>query len=86
MGKSGKRPKGDQFKQADIEAMYVLTKNWKSELLLYSDELKFFRYLIDKHVGGMVLKENLDTVRELELDLLRAGSEYKYLLRKKTNM
>jgi hypothetical protein len=82
MGNFRKRPNGDYSQKADGNELYALAQHWKSELLFYKDELRFFRRLVDNYVGWMVLRENLDTVRELELDLSETDSKCKDQLRK----
>ena len=82
MEKLRKRPKGDYIQKADWQEIYALTQNWKSELLFYNDERRFFRRLIDNYFGWLIHRENLDAVRELEMDLLETGKKAKDLLRK----
>jgi hypothetical protein len=65
-----RRPKDKYIQEPDWAEIYELTQHWKSDLLLYKDELRFFRWLIDNYFSGMTLGENLDAVRELEMDLL----------------
>ena len=76
------RPKGKYIQDSDWAVLYELTQHWKSELLFYSDELRFFRRLIDNYFIWMTLGENLDAVRELEMDMLDVEKKSKDLLLK----
>lgn len=82
MNKFRKRPVGDYIQKADWYELYALTQNWKSELLFYIDEHRFFRRLIDTNFGELAQSENLDAVRELEIDLLETDRRVRDLLRK----
>lgn len=82
MNKFRKRPVGDYIQKADWHELYALTQNWKSELLFYIDEHRFFRRLIDTNFGELTQSENLDAVRELEIDLLETDRRVRDLLRK----
>lgn len=82
MEKLRKRPKGNYIQIADWKEIYALTQNWKSELLFYIDERRFFRKLIANYLGRIIQRENLDTVRELEIDLLETDKKVQDLLRK----
>ena len=73
---------GDYIQKADWYELYALTQNWKSELLFYIDEHRFFRRLIDTNFGELAQSENLDAVRELEIDLLETDRRVRDLLRK----
>ena len=73
---------GDYIQKADWHELYALTQNWKSELLFYIDEHRFFRRLIDTNFGELAQSENLDAVRELEIDLLETDRRVRDLLRK----
>ena len=77
-----KRPKGDYLEKADWASLYELTQHWKSELLFYKDELRFFHRLIENYFIWMTLGENLDAVRELEMDLLDADKNCEDLSQK----
>ena len=74
---------GDYIRKADCKEIYALTQNWKSELLFYTDELGFFRRLIDNYFGWMTYRENLDAVRKLEMDLLKTDKSGLDFLRNK---
>ena len=76
------RPKGKYIQDADWAVHYELTQHWKSELLFYGDELLFFRRLIDNYFIWMTLGENLDAVRELEMDMLEVEKKSKDVLLK----
>jgi len=44
------RPNGAYILDANWEALYFLTKHWKSDLLFYRDDLNFLDNLIDKYL------------------------------------
>jgi len=77
-----RRPKDKYIQESDWAEIYELKQHWKSDLLLYKDELRFFRWLIDNYFIGMTLGENLDAVRELEMDLLENDKTCEDLIRK----
>ncbi len=64
------RPKASYIHEADWQLLYVLTEHWKSDLLFYNDDLKFLHHLIVKYFIWMSKKENIDMVREIEVELL----------------
>lgn len=82
MGKFRTRPKGNYIQQADWEDLYALTKLWKSELLFYKEDLRFFHKLIDKYFVLMIQKKNIDKVQEYIRDLLESDKKCGDLLRK----
>jgi len=64
------RPKGQYILNADWEELYILTENWKSDLLFFKDDLRFLQHLIDKYFLWMSKKENIDKVRDVEVSLM----------------
>ncbi|SDL36464.1 hypothetical protein [Kriegella aquimaris] len=74
------RPKDNYINEADWQKLYVLTEDWKSNLLFYNDDLKFLLHLIDKYFMWISRKENIDMVREIEVGLLKLDNECSSLL------
>ncbi|MHB1147763.1 MAG: hypothetical protein ACYC01_09230 [Lutibacter sp.] len=65
------RPNGTYIFEANWEALYVLTKHWKSDLLFYKDDLKFLDHLIDKYFIWISKKEDSDAVRTIEKSIMK---------------
>ena len=82
MEKFRKRPNGNYIQKADWREIYALTQNWKSELLFYIDERRFFRKLIGNYMERILNRENLDAVREVKMILLEIDKKIQDLLRK----
>lgn len=62
--------------------LYILMKNWKSDLEFYSDDLRFFHHLIDKYFRYLSTSENLKNIIELKNKLHHLYTKSKELLRK----
>lgn len=77
-----KRPKGNYIQKAHWREIYALTQNWKSELLFFIDERRFFRKLIGIYMERILNRENLDAVREVKMILLETDKKIQDLLRK----
>lgn len=80
------RPKGNYIFETDWQELYVLTEHWKSNLLFYTDDLKFLNHLIDKYFMWMTKKENIDLVRETEVNLMETDKQCSSLLKKQINI
>lgn len=76
------RPKGQYIFEADWQQIYILTEHWKSDLLFYKDDLKFLDHLIDKYFIWISKKENIDLVRDIELNLLEIYKQSTSLLKR----
>lgn len=76
------RPKGNYIFETDWQELYVLTEHWKSDLLFYTDDLMFLNHLIDKYFMWMAKKENIDLVRETEVNLIETDKQCDSLLNK----
>lgn len=76
------RPKGQYIFEADWQQLYILTEHWKSDLLFYKDDLKFLDHLIDKYFIWISKKENIDLVRDIELNLLEIYKQSTSLLKR----
>lgn len=76
------RPKGRYILDADWQELYILTENLKSDLLFYKDDLRFLQHLIDKYFLWMSKKENIDKVRDVEVNLMEANTQCIALLKR----
>jgi hypothetical protein len=74
------RPAGLYIFEAEWQDLYLLTEHWKSDILFYADDLKFLRHLIDKYFIWITKKENIDVVREAEVNLMEADKQCASLL------
>lgn len=69
------RPKDKYIQDADWDKLYVLTEHWKSDLLFFTDDLRFLHHLIDKYFLWISKKENIDMVQEIEVNLLKIDKQ-----------
>lgn len=64
------RPRDRFIQEADWRKLYVLTKNWKSDLLFYRDDLEFLDHLVDMYFIDLSKGGNSDKVIEIEKELI----------------
>lgn len=76
------RPNGRYIFEADWQELYLLTEHWKSDLLFYADDLRFLHHLIDKYFIWISKKENIDVVRDAEVNLIDADNQSSSLLKR----
>ncbi|KKM87407.1 hypothetical protein LCGC14_1269160 [marine sediment metagenome] len=69
------RPKGQYIYECDWQQLYVLTEHWKSDLTFYAGDLRFLHHLIDKYFMWISKKDNIDMVREIEVNLLQTDEQ-----------
>lgn len=74
------RPKGNYIKDANWNELYLLSEKWKSDLEFYLYELNFLETLIESHFSELLLTENLDELRELQIELYELKNQSEYLL------
>ena len=74
------RPKDSYIQEADWQKLYVLTEHWKTDLLFYKDDIRFLHHLIDKYFLYLSKKENIDSVLEIEVNLLEMDKQCASLL------
>jgi hypothetical protein len=74
------RPKDNYIHEANWQQLYLLTENWKSDLLFYKDDLRFLHHLIDRYFLWISKKENIDMVSEIEVNLLKVDKQCASLL------
>lgn len=76
------RPKDNYIQEADWDQLYVLTEHWKSDLLFFLDDLRFLHHLIDTYFLWISKKENIDMVRDIEVNLLDIDKQCAALIEK----
>ncbi|GAA0190920.1 hypothetical protein GCM10009122_52970 [Fulvivirga kasyanovii] len=58
----------EQAKEAgkkDVQALYLITEYWQSDLQFFKDELQFLRSLLDKYFAHFIERENIDKTKQL---------------------
>lgn len=76
------RPAGQYIVEAEWQELYLLTEHWKSDVLFYAADLRFLHHLIDKYFIWISKKENIDVVREAEVNLIEADKQCSSLLKR----
>ncbi len=79
------RPKANYIQEADWQALYLLTEQWRNDLEFYRDDLRFLQDIIEKYFIWMIKRENLDEVREIEAALVEIGKNCDALLKRTSN-
>lgn len=64
------------------KAFYVVTKNWQSDLAFYSDEMKFFKGLVNKYFMWLIKDESLLIAEELIAKLMKIEREKNEIITK----
>ncbi len=62
--------------------LYVISKNWQSDIAFYRDDVRFLFHLIDKYFLWLTRPENLKIVQELQNNLHQLEIKCKDLLNK----
>jgi hypothetical protein len=75
------RPKGDYIQEAEWEDLYKLTEEWQGNLEFQLFEIDFLERLIDTYFVKLLVQENSDELRELQIDLYQAKKKSKKLLK-----
>ncbi len=44
------RSKSEYLKQPDWQQLYLLTRNWQSDMRFYEDKVRFFRHLVNQRL------------------------------------
>lgn len=76
------RPNGTYILDANWEALYILTKHWKSDLLFYRDDLNFLDNLIDKYLIWISNKKDSEAVRNIDNSILETAKKCTDLLKR----
>ena len=72
MGIYRNRPKGNYIQEATWDKLFFLTKTWKDDLLFYKQDLKFLIRLMDIYFIKLVMLENLDELREVQINIFKS--------------
>lgn len=75
-----KRPKDNYIQEADWQKLSVLSEQWKSDLMFYTDDLRFLHHIIDKYFLWISKKEHITRVQEIEANLIVIGEKCNLLL------
>ncbi|MGC1205531.1 MAG: hypothetical protein WA839_11680 [Flavobacteriaceae bacterium] len=76
-----KRPKGNYLQNASWEALYLLLENWKTDLEFYLFDIKFLNNLVEKHFSELLACQNLDELRELQIEVFELQNQCEYILK-----
>ena len=75
------RPKKTHTKDASWEALYLLAENWKKDLDFYLFDIKFLETLTANNFSELLLCENLDELRELQIEVFELITQCEHLLK-----
>ncbi|MDG1730370.1 MAG: hypothetical protein P8K68_08690 [Algibacter sp.] len=75
-----KRPKGNYIQNASWEALYLLLENWKTDLEFYFFDIKFLNNLVENHFSELLACQNLDELRELQMEVFELQNQCEYIL------
>lgn len=76
------RPNGTYILEANWEALYILTKYWKTDLLFYRDDLNFLDNLIDRYLIWISNKKDSEAVRKIDNSILETAKKCTDLLQR----
>lgn len=66
------RPRAKYIMETEWNELYVLNEHWISDLKFYQEDLRFLDHLIDKYFIRITKKENIDSVNNILVDVLKA--------------
>ncbi len=76
------RPPSNYLEHASNEELYLLVKNWQSDLEFYQGEMRFFGTLLDKYFQWLVKDEELSYLRQLALRIASLQEKHSELSEK----
>lgn len=76
------RPKGNYIVEAEWQDLLKLTVEWQDNLEFQLYEIEFLDSLIDTYFVKLLVQENLDELRELQIELYQAKNQSKKLLKR----
>ena len=62
------------------QKLYVLSEQWKSNLLFYKDDIRFLHHLIDTYSLWISKNARIERMQEMEVNLLKVDQECALLL------
>lgn len=74
------RPKDNYINEADWQKLYILTEHWKSDLKFYKADLWFLHHLIKNYFMWLTKDENIETVKAIDVNLLKVETQCRLLL------
>jgi len=75
------RPKGNYIQEATWEELYLLTESWKNDFELYLLEIQFLEQLIETYLVKLLIYENFDIIKELQLESKELKNRGKNMLK-----
>ncbi len=75
-----KRPKENYIQETNWEALNFSIEDRKTDLEFYLFEMKFLETLMENHFSELLLCENLDELRELQIEVFELKNQCEYLL------
>lgn len=79
------RPKGNYMQEVNWKDLYLLSENWKTNLEFNFVEIKFLEFLIENHFSELLLCQNLDELRELQIEVFELKNQCEYILQRIQN-
>lgn len=68
-------------KNINWESLYLQVENWKKDLEFYYFDISFLETLIENYFSDLLMCENLDELRELQIELYQLKNQCEYLLK-----
>jgi hypothetical protein len=73
------KPTADYIKVANWDELYILLEHWRNDVAFYLFDIKFIETLIEYHFSQLLEYENLDELRELQLEIFQLKNQCKYI-------
>lgn len=73
------RPKANYIQEANWKDLYLLTNSWKNDLEFCFSETAFFASLIETHLYKLLLHNNLNELRALQIEVFELKNQCEYL-------
>ncbi|MCL5128275.1 hypothetical protein [Algibacter sp. L4_22] len=73
------KPTANYIKEANWEELYILIEHWKNDIAFYLFDIKFLETLIESHFSELLEYENLDELRELQLEIFELKNQCEYI-------
>lgn len=74
------RPKENYIQEANWDGLYLLIENWKKDLEFYLIDVKFLENLVKNHFSELLVSQNLDELRELQIEVYELQNQCEYIL------
>jgi hypothetical protein len=73
------KPTADYIKVANWDKLYILLEHWRSDIEFYLFDIQFIETLIEYHFTELLEYENLDELRELQLEIFQLKNQCEYM-------